>query len=275
MRRIWPKLSTVVAIGMGEFETFTRRMRAYCGPEVHFCHKLYAASEAVFAGSAEPDAQDYMMIPDAGFFEFIPVDESFDESKDRPLLLHELEEGKHYEVVVTNLAGLYRYRIKDVIKVTGHMDMLPLIRFAYRKEQMINITGLKLTSEHLVSTMRAISNKIGVNVIDYSVYPDLDAEPWRLKTFIEFEEDIPKDIDLSGMFDEELSKVNEEHGRMLKIGESSPSIVYVMKKNAYRELREANAAKKTSDSQVKTIRYIGSEELLEEFMKNTIRVYER
>ena len=273
VRRIWPKLSTVVAIGLGEFETFTKRMRIYCGPEVHFCHKLYASSEAVFAGSVSQDAQDYMMIPDAGFFEFIPVDEEFDEEKDKPLLLHELEEGKNYEVIVTNLAGLYRYRIKDVIKVVGHHNMLPLIRFAYRKAQMINITGIKLTAEHMVSTMRALAARVGVDILDYSIYPDLDAEPWRLKVFIEFERDIPEDTDLGRIFDEELTKVNEEHGRMLKIGESSPSMVYEMNKNAYRELRAANAAKKTSDSQVKTIRYIGSEELLNEFYKKVKKVY--
>lgn len=273
VRRIWPKLSTVVAIGLGEFETFTDRMRIYCGPEVHFCHKLYASSEAVFAASVKQDAKEYMLIPDAGFFEFIPVDDDFDDEKDRPLLAHELEVGKNYEVVVTNLAGLYRYRIKDVIKVVGYHNMLPLLRFAYRKAQMINITGIKLTAEHMVSTMRALAARVGVDVLDYSVYPDLDAEPWRLKVFIEFADDIPEGTDLCRIFDEELAKVNEEHGHMLIIGESSPSMVYVMNKNAYRELRAANAAKKISDTQVKTVRYINSKELLNEFYKKVKKVY--
>ena len=270
--RIWPKVSTVVAIGTGEFETFSRRMRAYCGPKIHFCHEMYAASEAILASSIEADNADYFMIPDSGFFEFIPVDDDFDERTDRPLLMHELEEGKHYEVVVTNLAGLYRYRIKDVIKVTGHAGMIPLIRFAYRKEQMINITGIKLTSEHMVSTMRALSARLGVNIIDYSIYADTDAEPWHIKAFIEFEGDIPEETELDKLFDEELAKVNEEHGRMLRIGESSSSVICVMHRNAYRELRSENAAKKNSDSQVKTIRYIGTKAMNDSFMKKVSRI---
>lgn len=273
IRRIWKKLNVVVAIGSGEFETFSRRMRVYCGHEVHFCNEMYASSEAILASSIRLDDTDYFMIPDAGLFEFIPVDGDFDEEKDVPLLFHELEVGKHYEVVVTNLAGLYRYRIKDVIKVVGREGKIPLVNFAYRKAQMINITGVKLTSEHMVSVMRALSSRIGVNVIDYSVYPDVESEPWRINVFIEFEDEIPDSIALDMLFDDELAKVNEEHGQMLRIGETSPSIVYVMHRNAYRELRDENAKKKSTDSQVKTIRYINSKAMLEEFMTKVQKVF--
>ncbi len=274
VHRIWPKVSTVVAIGGGEFETFYRRMKTYCGPDVRFCFEMYASSEALVASSFENDDPNYVMIPDSGFFEFIPVDdESFDETKDRPLLMHELEEGKNYEVVVTNLAGLYRYRIKDVIKVVGYKEKLPLVRFAYRKQQMINITGLKLTAEHMVSTMRNIAERLKMHINDYSVYADTESEPWRLRVFIEFEEELPEGVDMSAIFDEELAKVNEEHGRMLEIGESSPSEVCIMRKNAYLELREKNASKKISDSQVKSIRYVKNKEQLDDLMARVIRTY--
>ena len=275
IKRIWPKMCVVVAIGSGELEPFSRKMRVYCGESVAFCHEFYASSEALFGTVTEADDENYLLIPDSGFFEFIPDDGSFDETRDRPLLPHELEVGKRYEVVVTNLAGLYRYRIKDVVLVTGFTNDLPRLRFAYRRSQVINITGLKLTSEHLVSTMREISEKTGVNIIDYSVSADTVKEPWRLVVFIEFDGKAPEGVDLSELFDEELSKVNEEHGHMLEIGESSPSMVCVMKSGFYKALREENASKKSSATQVKPVRHFDSEEMLRYFMERADIVQER
>ena len=273
LKRVWPNLSAILAIGSGEFESFKNKMRVYCGSTVHFVNAVYASSEAVFATAYDIDNEDYLMVPDGGFFEFIPVDDAFDEKKDRPLLMHQLEEGKHYEVVVTNYSGLYRYRIKDVIRVVGHVGMIPLIHFAYRKAQLINITGVKLTAEHMVDVMRAISHRVGVQIIDYSVYPDTESEPWRMKVFIEFDGEISDRYDLAAIFDEELSRVNEEHGHMLRIGETSPSVVYVLHRNASKELREENAKKKISDNQVKAIRYINSKSLLRDYMKRVKKAY--
>ena len=275
LRRAWPRLCVLVAIGSGELEPFTRKMRSFCGEEVAVCHKLYASSEATFGTVIRAEDDQYLLLPDSGFFEFIPMGEPFDEKKDRPLLPYELEVGKHYEVVVTNLAGLYRYRIKDVVLVSGFLNQSPLLRFAYRHSQVINITGLKLTSEHLVSTMRALSERLGVNIIDYSIYADTEQVPWRLVLFVEFDGDAPQGVDLSLLFDEELAKVNQEHGHMLDIGETSPSTVCVMKRNTYSELREENASHKTSSNQVKTVRYIGTRELYNQFMERVAKVYER
>ena len=55
------------------------------------------------------------------FYEFVPEDQI-----DRPdpdvLLPHQLEEGRKYVLILTNGAGLYRYNIGDVVRVTGFVD---------------------------------------------------------------------------------------------------------------------------------------------------------
>ncbi len=61
-----------------------------------------------------------------------------------------LEEGEDYEIIITNLSGLYRYRIKDVVRVTGYYNECPMIQFVYRKSQMLSIAGEK-TNEKAVS----------------------------------------------------------------------------------------------------------------------------
>jgi hypothetical protein len=42
------------------------------------------------------------------------------------------EAGQMYEVVITNVSGLYRYRMGDVIKVCGFHFECPIVEFMYR-----------------------------------------------------------------------------------------------------------------------------------------------
>ena len=212
-----------------------------------------------------------MLAIDGGFFEFLPID---DEDA-TPLLLHQLEVGKLYEVIITNRSGLYRYRIKDVIRVTGYHNKTPLIQFAYRKEQLINITGVKLTIEHITTAIKNFQKQVGVSISDYSLYTDTDFTPWRIVAFIEFDKDIPENMEseVREFFDEELTKVNAEYGRMLKIGECSNSFVCSVKKGTYAEYRKWKIKNGASENQVKTVRFIDTKEKLDFFKSRTEHYY--
>lgn len=270
IRKIWPKMLLVVAIGTGEFAPFTEKMRYYCGDKVTFSFGLYAASEAIMAYATEPEDEDFLMVTDSGFFEFLPAD---DENA-RPLLSHELEKGKLYEIIITSASGLYRYRIKDVIRVTGFVGKNPKIQFAYRKQQLINITGVKLTAEHITTAIKGFETELGVRVLDYSLYADTDFAPWRIIAFMEFDEPVDeKDRGIvREIFDQELTKVNAEYGRMLKIGECSPCAVCSVKKNTYNEYRKQKVKNGASDNQVKTVRIIDDKKKLE-FFKQSVEQY--
>ena len=270
IRKIWPKMLLVVAIGTGEFAPFTEKMRYYCGDKVTFSFGLYAASEAIMAYATEPEDEDFLMVTDSGFFEFLPAD---DENA-RPLLSHELEKGKLYEIIITSASGLYRYRIKDVIRVTGFVGKNPKIQFAYRKQQLINITGVKLTAEHITTAIKGFETELGVRVLDYSLYADTDFAPWRIIAFMEFDEPVDeKDRGIvKEIFDQELTKVNAEYGRMLKIGECSPCAVCSVKKNTYNEYRKQKVKNGASDNQVKTVRIIDDKKKLE-FFKQSVEQY--
>ena len=71
-----------------------------------------------------------------------------------------------------------------------------------------------------------------------------------------------------------VSKTNREHGRMLKIGETSPSAVYPVQNGTFGKYREYKISKGTSQNQVKSIRVINSREQLD-FLKKYIRVLKK
>ena len=204
--------------------------------------------------------------------EFIPVEDE----RSRPLMLHELEIGKLYEIVITNLSGLYRYRIKDVVRVTGYKNKVPLIRFAYRKNQVINITGVKLTTEHITEAVNSFEERTGIAVNDYCLYANTDNAPWNIVMFIETQSEIPPDMyeKLGRIFDEELSEKNREHGRMLKIKETSPSEVYVVNKGTFGKYRDYRTANGVSQNQIKSVRVISGKTNINFFKNNIKKVLE-
>lgn len=73
VRRIWPGLQYILGIGGESFPVYTRAMERYA-PSVPIHHFIYGASEgflSIAAGVGVPDS--YILLPEAGFFEFLPV----------------------------------------------------------------------------------------------------------------------------------------------------------------------------------------------------------
>ena len=56
-------------------------------------------------------SDEYVLLSDNAFFEFLKPDEK------EPVDVEGLQEGEEYEVILTNAAGLYRYRLGDVIRI--------------------------------------------------------------------------------------------------------------------------------------------------------------
>ena len=83
----------------------------------------------------EVESMDYTLIPQGGYYEFLPVDAEGDETalRTQTLKLNELEVGQDYEIIITNFSGFYRYRIGDVVTVNGYEGESPKICFKYRK----------------------------------------------------------------------------------------------------------------------------------------------
>ena len=84
----------------------------------------------------------YILVPGAMFFEFIPIHENNLEEGDnisKVLFIDQLEIDESYEIVITNFSGLYRYRMGDVIKIIGYHNASPIIEFQYRKVRKYTI----------------------------------------------------------------------------------------------------------------------------------------
>lgn len=60
-------------------------------------------------------------------------------------LVHEVERGGEYRVLLTTGGGLYRYDLRDRVEVTGFLGRTPSLRFLGREDRGSDLCGEKLT----------------------------------------------------------------------------------------------------------------------------------
>ena len=107
---LWPDLKLIATIGTASFAPYLEKLRQAVGPDMAVDYLGYISSEASIGTVLHENEAEYMLIPWSGFYEFIPMEEG---AEDKPLLMNQLEVGKEYELIVTNLSGFYRYGLGD------------------------------------------------------------------------------------------------------------------------------------------------------------------
>ncbi|MCC7055672.1 MAG: GH3 auxin-responsive promoter family protein [Gemmatimonadaceae bacterium] len=148
--RWWPALQVVSCWGdqaaAAGHAALERRL-----PGVLVQSKGLLATEAVVT---VPVHGAYPVALTSHFFEFLDDGGSF-------RLAHELEDGGEYEVVVTNGAGLWRYRLGDVVECAGHLGAAPSLRFLGRTGNVSDLRGEKLAEPFVAGCLRALWDVTG------------------------------------------------------------------------------------------------------------------
>jgi hypothetical protein len=137
---------------------------------------ILMASEGVIAIPMQDRVSGGVLATPFGFFEFIP--EADAESRDpRVLLASELEVGERYVVLLSTSAGLYRYNIGDIVRVTGKAGRTPIVEFLHRSGSTCSMTGEKLTEEQVVGAVSAVAARLELPVEGFTLHPAPDGFP--------------------------------------------------------------------------------------------------
>ena len=267
LNRIWKDMSFVCAIGMGDFKPFTRTMKGYSDPDTYYNYLAFGASESFVGQAIGLDDTRFLLFPDIGFFEFIPAEGE----QGRPLLMDELEPGSLYEVVVTNKYGLYRYMLRDVIRVVGYEGEVPYFEFAYRANHVTDIGGVHITGEDLSLAVEKFSADEGLSVRDYCLYANTKEEHPHVELFIETDRELGKsDIGrISETFERDLQESCFLYAEHRGKGDVASSVVIPVKSGTFMEYRERQFSRGASPNQLKALRLIDTEERYDFFMSHT------
>ncbi|MBE6844441.1 MAG: GH3 auxin-responsive promoter family protein [Ruminococcus sp.] len=258
--KIWKNLKLISGVGTGAFEIYDNKLKErYVDDSVKFFYAGISSTEAMFSVPLGMDIKDSALVPNSIFYEFLPVDANDDFSK--IVTLDKVEVGKDYEIIMTNLSGLYRYRMRDCIKVMGMYNNLPLIRFQYRIDQVVDLIDDHTSEIALTKTATDTAKKLGFELVDFSVFADREAMPPKYIYLIEAV-NIPDGIELGAIqkcINENLDKYNPELAAQIAKEMCAPADVHLLQEETYMLYRDLMVMKGRNSAQLKPVRIIINE----------------
>jgi hypothetical protein len=133
-RALWPRLKVISCWASGPSRRYLEPLRSLF-PHAVIEPKGLLSTEGVVT---VPDAEGRPALTPHGFFEF--------DDGERLLLADELTPGAEYQVVITTVSGLYRYRTGDRVRCDGtNAQGRPVLEFIGRDSLTCDLVGEKLT----------------------------------------------------------------------------------------------------------------------------------
>lgn len=260
IRKIWPKTKYMRFIDGLQFHPFREQMDDYSdGLPLHSF--VYAASEGFFGVAQKVGRSDaYILIPDTAFYEFIPEGEE----EGKPLLLHELEKGKLYEILITTVSGLYRYRLGDVLGVVDFQDKTPVISVNYRKSQTLNLAKENMNAIQFENAISMFFGERELGLGEYCVAGNLDKTPPCYRVFMESGQPLPENA--TQVMDHALKLSCPGYAKARETGEIGEAEVILLPAGTFEEYERSviTAGGKRSE-QTKPLKILRTKEQIDFF----------
>lgn len=261
--RIWPNTKYIDVVVTGAMAQYIPTLDYYTGSLPKVC-TMYASSECYFGLNlkpvCDPSEVSYTIMPNMGYFEFLPNELSMTH---RELVdLADVEIGKEYELVVTTYAGLYRYRVGDLLRVTGYHNSAPQFQFLRRKNVLLSIDSEKTDEGELQAAVENASQLLkpfNTSVVEYTSCADTNTVPGH---YVMYWELLGKERGCSEQVLEQCCLVMEETFnavyRQGRVADKSIGAleIRVVKNGTFEELMDFAISRGASINQYKTPRCV-------------------
>lgn len=213
IHEIWPNLSMYVHGGVS-FEPYKKSFQDLLGKPLIYI-ETYLASEGFIAFQDEPGLKSMRLIINNGiFFEFIPFNQQNFNSdgevigKPKTLMVHEVEEGQDYAIMLSTNAGAWRYLIGDVVRFTNKEKCEIII--VGRTKHFLSLCGEHLSVDNMNKAIELLSDEFNIRINEFTVsgipFGSLFAHKWYIGT------DDPVDASLlKESLDEKLKILNDDY----------------------------------------------------------------
>uniref|UniRef100_M4D9C6 Uncharacterized protein n=1 Tax=Brassica campestris TaxID=3711 RepID=M4D9C6_BRACM len=287
--KLWPTAKYVSSIMTGSMLSYLKKLRHYAGG-LPLVSGNYVSSESLIGVNVDPklppEDVSFAVVPTFSYFEFIPLHRQQNQQdmtsdgdfvEEKPVPLSQVKLGQEYEVVLTTFTGLYRYRLGDVVEVSGFHNGTPKISFIYRRKLILNINIDKNTEKDLQEVVdkasQLLSQTTQAEVVDFTSHADVKVSPGRYIIYWEIKgeaedralEECCREIDAGFM----------DHGyvvsrRMKSIG---PLELRVVERGTFRKVAEKFVGKRGSLNQFKTPRCTTNSVMLDILDASTVKIF--
>jgi hypothetical protein len=213
IHEMWPNLGFFVHGGVS-FEPYKKGFEKLLGKPITYI-ETYLASEGFIAYQDRQDQKGLRLVTNLHLFlEFIPFDsENFDQDGNvvehpEVLMIHEVEEGKDYALMISTSAGAWRYLIGDTIRFTDKERCEIII--TGRTKHYLSLVGEHLSVDNMNKAIQLVSEELNISVPEYTVagipHGLFFAHQWYLASDDKTDAEI-----LRQKIDEKLKELNDDY----------------------------------------------------------------
>jgi len=207
IKDVFPNFNLFVYGGVN-FEPYRAKIENSIGKKIATI-ETYPASEGFIAYQDTQAANGLLLLVNNGiFYEFIPVDEFFNEHPTR-LSLKDVRLEVNYALILNTNAGLYGYNIGDTIKF---VSLNPYkIKVTGRIKHFISAFGEHVIGEEVEEALLGVANKLGVSIVEFTVAPQVNPPEGGLpyhEWFISFEKTPANMVQFAELVDEAMQQRN-------------------------------------------------------------------
>jgi hypothetical protein len=213
IHEIWPRLTFFVHGGVS-FEPYRKGFEKLLGRPLVYI-ETYLASEGFIAYQDRENPTGMRLVTNEHIFlEFVPFDESnFDADgnilpKPECLMIHEVEEGRDYAILLSTSAGAWRYLIGDTVRFTDKSRSEIVI--TGRTKHFLSLVGEHLSVDNMNHAIRHAGEVMNVDINEFTVtgvgHDTLFAHHW----YVACDEAVDT-IRLRDLIDGKLKEVNDDY----------------------------------------------------------------
>jgi hypothetical protein len=210
---IWPNLAFFVHGGVS-FEPYKKGFEKVLGKPINYI-ETYLASEGFIAYQDRQNAKGMRLVTNEHIFlEFVPFDHNnFDSDGEmitnpQALMIHEVEEGKDYAILLSTAAGAWRYLIGDTVRFTDKERCEIVI--TGRTKHFLSLVGEHLSVDNMNKAIQQVSEELNICVPEYTVvgepYGTFFAHHW----YVACNDAVDTNL-LSERIDEKLKELNDDY----------------------------------------------------------------
>ncbi|MDX9704332.1 MAG: GH3 auxin-responsive promoter family protein [Weeksellaceae bacterium] len=213
IKEIFPNFKLMVTGGVN-YNPYRQKMIELIGENLDVI-QTYPASEGFFAYQNSIDSDDLLLLVQNGiFYEFIPVEEFFDENPTR-ISLKDVELNRDYVLILNTNAGLWGYNIGDTIRFTNLKPYKIIV--SGRIKHFTSAFGEHVIAHEVEQAMRNTLEKFPSELLEFTVAPQVHPEnglPYH-EWFIEFGKQ-PDDLEnFAEELDRQMRKMNSYYDDLI------------------------------------------------------------
>jgi hypothetical protein len=267
IHEIWPNLAVYTTGGVA-FEPYRSSFEQQLDHPLIYID-TYLASEGFLAFQSRPETSAMQLVTDNGiYFEFVPfkekhIDDNGSVVPDAAVLsIDEVEENKEYVILISTVAGVWRYSIGDTIIFTDKSRCE--IKITGRTKHFLNVVGSQLSVAKMNNAMRHLEQTFNAAIPEFTVAAIRENGEFFHKWYLGSDTLSSNNNNISEVLDRFLMEVNKNYNVARNKALKGVKVEVVPTQLFY----EWNDHEKKKGGQVKTPRVMKEEDFknFEDFM---------